>query len=304
MTRGRDQRGPMERLVRIAAALSAHPRYGLPADTLVSIAGFGAGESGRDQLTREIRHLERQGWQFERTTGEGQRATYRMMTTDNRLKVRLSLPQAAALQRAALLARRSDLLDKLGLPAEGTPTPAPVDVRIGGEEDALDAALDAIRRRARLRFRYKGRTRLTDPQSVGQQNGKWYLRALEDDGETVKTFMVGRMSEVKPGKSGAARHVATERHLDLHPMRWAIDPPVDVVLRTDVVFRPDVVRWLLDPTSEEERDGVVEMRYRVTNRSAFRDRLYELGRRVELLGPHEVRDEVLAELSVIARGGQ
>ena len=39
-------------------------------------------------------------------------------------------------------------------------------------------------------------------------------------------------------------------------------------------------------------------------RSAFRDRLYELGRRVELLGPHEVRDEVLAELSVIARGGQ
>jgi hypothetical protein len=38
----------------------------------------------------------------------------------------------------------------------------------------------------------------------------------------------------------------------------------------------------------------------VTNRSAFRTRLYELGRRVELLGPDEMRREIVAELRRMA----
>jgi hypothetical protein len=45
------------------------------------------------------------------------------------------------------------------------------------------------------------------------------------------------------------------------------------------------------------------MRFRVTNRTAFRDRIYELGTRVEVLGPADVREELLAELELLADGG-
>src|SRR4051794_32128377 len=153
---GRDQRGPMERLVRIAAALSAHPKLGVSGDKLVTIAGFGNDESGHRQLQRDLNALRQQGWEIENIAEDGEPATYRMVTLDNRLKVRLSLPQAAALQRAAILARRSDLLDRLGLPKEDADRPPPADVRLGGEVAALDEILEALRCRSWLRFRYKG----------------------------------------------------------------------------------------------------------------------------------------------------
>ena len=38
----------------------------------------------------------------------------------------------------------------------------------------------------------------------------------------------------------------------------------------------------------------------MTHRAAFRARLYELGRRVRVLGPDDVRDEIIAELTAIA----
>lgn len=297
----------MERLVRIAAVLSASPKHGVPVDRLVAIAGFRPGESGREQLQRELRYLERQGWQIERVSHEGERATYRMTTLDNRLRVRLSPPEAAALQRAAMLARRSDLIERVGLTQEEVPTPAPVDVRLDGEPSALSAVLEAVRRRALLRFSYKGTTRLAHPQSVAPRHGRWYLHALEDDaaGDTateVKAFVVARMSGVEALAAGTARHLTLERRPDLHPMRWEIDPPVEVMLRTQGCFRADVVRWLLEPMGEHHSGDTLDLRYRVTNRSAFRARLYELGTRVELLGPSEVRAEVLAELESLAGG--
>jgi len=303
MPRGRDQRGPMERLVRIAAALSAQPKYGVDAAKLVTIAGFKSDENGHRQLQRDLDHLDKQGWLIENVSEAGTGARYRMVTRDNRLKVALSLPQGAALQRAALVARRSDLVTQLGLPAEDVPSGPPADLRVGEESAALDAALEAVRLRAMLRFRYKGSERLAHPQSVSQQNGRWYLRALEDGSETMKTFMVARMSDVEIQEPGSARHADVERHIALHPMRWEVDPPVDVMLRTDEAFRQDVVRWLQEPLAEEVHAGQVDMRYRVTNRTAFRVRIYELGTRVELLGPADVREELLAELELLARGG-
>lgn len=303
MARGRDQRGPMERLVRIAAALSAQPKLGVPAERLVAIAGFKNDESGHRQLQRDLDHLDKQGWQIENVSAAGAEARYRMVTQDNRLKVRLSLPQAAALQRAALVARRSDLVTRLGLPETDVPATPPADLRVGGESEALDGALEAVRLRALLRFRYKGAPRLVHPQSVSQQNGRWYLLGLEDGSDTTKTFMVARMSDVRTEEPGTARHLPVERHLALHPMRWELDPPVDVVVRTQPAFRADVVRWLLEPVAEDTKGDDVDMRYRVTNRSAFRDRVYELGTRVELLGPADVRAELLAELELLATGG-
>jgi hypothetical protein len=58
---------------------------------------------------------------------------------------------------------------------------------------------------------------------------------------------------------------------------------------------------LLEPAAETDLlDGTVELRYLVTNREALRSRLYELGTRVRLVGPEDVRAELLAELAEMA----
>lgn len=297
---GRDQRAPMERLVRIAAVLRASGDVGLPGRRLAEIAGFDTDGAGMDQLARDIRHLTARGWQIENIAGQGEPSTYRMRAVDNRLRVRLSLPQLRALQRAVLLADRADLGQRLGLS----------DVEGGGEPDVvaglptshhderLDAVLRAVRLRSLLRFEYKGSQRSVHPESVRTQNGKWYLRGQEDDDPDgpIKAFVVGRMGEVEVDDPGSARRIPAPRHTGLHPMAWEIDSPIDVTLRTSPDFEPDVRRWLGPPAGVEADGKEVVMRYRVTNRAALRARLYELGRRVVLVGPEEVRRELIADL--------
>ena len=99
---------------------------------------------------------------------------------------------------------------------------------------------------------------------------------------------------------GTARRVRAVTHAGLHPMTWEIDPPVEVTLRTTADYVPDVRRWLGEPQAEEEHDDAVVLRYRVTNRSALRARLYELGRRVRLVAPEDVRQEMVDELAAVA----
>ncbi|PWN01425.1 hypothetical protein DJ010_17870 [Nocardioides silvaticus] len=317
-TPGRDQRAPMERLVRIAAVLRERGVVGETGERLAEIAGFD-GDRSMDQLKRDIRSLTDQGWQIDNLAGPGEPARYRMRTVDNRLRVRLTPPQQRALQRAVLLADRDDLVVRLGLGDPGGPagdarathrTGVVAGVPTTGHDALLATVLRAVRMGSLLRFTYKGVPRVVHPESVRSQNGTWYLRGQEEHDDTagdtepapVKAFVVARMSDVSADPPRTARPVRPTRHPELHPMSWEIDPPTEVTLRTSIDHQPDVRRWLGEPASEEVVDGQVTMRYVVTNRAALRQRLYELGRRVVLLGPEEIRAELLAELRELKGG--
>jgi predicted DNA-binding transcriptional regulator YafY len=307
-TPGRDQRAPMERLVRIAATLRERGKVGETGERLAEIAGFD-GERPMDQLKRDIRSLTDQGWQIDNIAGPGEPARYRMRTVDNRLRVRLTPPQQRALQRAVLLADRNDLIDRLGLGEPGSSHEAGVvaGVPTTGHDALLDTVLRAVRMGSLLRFTYKGTPRVVHPESVRSQNGTWYLRGQEDgasgaEDAPVKAFVVARMSDVTADPPRSARPVRAARHRGLHPMDWEIDPPVEVTLRTTTDHQPDVRRWLGDPASEEVDGDQVTMRYVVTHRAALRARLYELGRRVVLVGPEEVRRELIGELTELKGG--
>ena len=183
-TPGRDQRAPMERLVRIAATLRERGTVGETGERLAEIAGFD-GERPMDQLKRDIRSLTDQGWQIDNIAGQGEPARYRMRTVDNRLRVRLTPPQQRALQRAVLLADRDDLIDRLGLgdsSTRGSPHEAGVvaGVPTTGHDALLATVLQAVRMGSLLRFTYKGTPRVVHPESVRSQNGTWYLRGQED----------------------------------------------------------------------------------------------------------------------------
>ncbi|MFS3128627.1 WYL domain-containing protein [Nocardioides sp. Bht2] len=297
MVAGRDQRKPMERLVRMAAALRAAGANGVAGEKLADLAEFqGAGRA--DQVARELRLLNSQGWQIDNIANRGEPAVYRMTTVDNRLRLRLTSAQQAALRRAALVADRADLADRLGLGA-ATSEP-PVEVAETPHDPALGVVLQAVREGALLRFRYRGSDRVVHPESVRTQYRTWYLRGVEDGSEQVKSFVVSRMSDVDVEAPGTARPVPVEHHQTLHPMHWQIDEPVQVRLRTKREFGPDVLRWLGGPEAETVQGEELLLDYTVTHRAALYDRLYELGTRVELIGPAEIRAELLAELDSMA----
>ncbi|WP_418062475.1 WYL domain-containing protein [Pimelobacter simplex] len=307
---GRDQRAPMERLVRIAAVLRAAGAAGVPRDRLLEVAGFD-GADAPTQLSRELRNLNRLGWLIDNVADAGDDARYRMTTVDNRLRVRLTPEQQTALRRAVLLADRDDLVERLGLPAEARPAEvaAPGPSVEGTTSGALSEVVRAVRDRCVLRFGYKGVARVVHPESLQTRNGGWYLRGVEDaavaEGGPVKTFVVDRMAEPEAGPAGSASLVEPVRHAGLHPMTWQLDPPVDVVLRTPARFEPDVRRWLGEPRAvtaagPDPGGEDVLLTYRVTNREALRARLYELGTRVRVVGPPEVRDELVAALAAAA----
>ncbi|MGB9375602.1 MAG: hypothetical protein WCA82_15745, partial [Jiangellales bacterium] len=120
----------MERLVRMAAVLWAAGRDGVGVDRLAKVAGFTSTDAPtrREQVARELRHLERQGWRVINTASVGSPAHYRMETVDNRVALHLSRAQAAALQRAALVADRTDLVERLGLSGSRPATDTPIRV--------------------------------------------------------------------------------------------------------------------------------------------------------------------------------
>ncbi|MDQ6525514.1 WYL domain-containing protein [Nocardioides sp. LHD-245] len=303
---GRDQRGPMERLVRIAAVLQAYPQSGVSAARLDRVAGFPA-SPGHDQLKREIRHLERQGWRIENIAPAGSPAVYRMTTVDNRLRVRLTLGQQAALRRAVLLADRGDLAQRLGLTDDDAPVTAggtvPAAVQVAVPE-ALGPVVDAVRDQRVLRFGYKGSPRVVHPESVRSQDGVWYLRGVEDRDladPVVKTFVVSRMLDVASGEAHSAQVPPQVRHPELHPMSWEIDPPVEVTLRAPAGYAPDVRRWLGEPLGVVADGADVLLRYRVTHRAALHARLVELDDRVRIDGPPEAQADLVAFLTA-ARG--
>ncbi len=285
----------MERLARIIAVLDAAGVVGATAERLIAVADYGEA-APQDQLSLDLRNLRKQGWQIDNVAGPGEPARYRMVSGDNRLRVRLTPAQLAALQRAVLLSQRSDLAQRLGVEPGSVPEGVGSEVLPQRESEELSLVFRAVQLGGRIRFTYKGTPRVVHPGTVRFQNYQWYFSGVEDGSDLVKHFIVGDMSAVFLDKPGTAREVSVDRRIPLHPLRWEVDEPTAVTVRTTPEYVPDVVRWLMEPDSQTETDGVVDMRYTVTHRQAFRARVYVLGSRVTIPDGGVVLEGLLDEL--------
>jgi predicted DNA-binding transcriptional regulator YafY len=124
----------------------------------------------------------------------------------------------------------------------------------------------------------------------------WYLSGREADGDVVKEFVVARMSDIALDAPGTAEVVAEPVRPSLDPLSWQVDPPVEVVLAVPAEHRVLAANLLGTPVSTAQSGRDLELTYLVTNRQVFRYRIYELGTRVTVLSPTEVRAEIVAEL--------
>lgn len=285
----------MSRLMKLAAVLHEAGVVGASAERLLEVAEYG-GDNQADQLGIDLKRLRSQGWQILNTAPLGEPGRYQMTSGDNRLRLKLSPTQLAALQRAVILSKRTDLATTLGVQPASLPEGVGSDVLPRPGSTELSLALQAVQLRSRIRFSYKGTPRLLHPAAVRLQNYQWYLSGIEDGSDVVKHFAVGRMSDARLDPPETAEPVPAVRRIPLHPLRWTVDEPVEVTLRTTPDYVLDVERWLMAPDARTEHDGVVDLTYTVTNRRAFRSRIYVLGPRVTIVGPAEVRQEILDEL--------
>lgn len=292
---GRDQSAPMERLVRLIGALNQH-RKGAPVDLLLKVvAAEGTDDARRRMLSRDIEHLNNLGYDIRNVAEPGADGVYVMRARDNRLQVHLTPEQRGELLRAAIAAG----LEGISAHLAGDGQPEAPTIASSGH---LDLVQRGTTRHCRVRFEYKGEPRVVHPARVHSGPSGWYLSGREEGQEIVKEFVVSRMSDVSLDPPGTAEIVDETPRPSLDPLSWLQDPPTDVVVEMPAEHRLLVENLLGQPRELAEDENTVRMTYVVTNRAVFRWRVYELGTRVLVLGPEDVRREMLAELESFLAG--
>lgn len=292
---GRDQSAPMERLVRLIGALNQH-RKGAPVDLLLKVvAAEGTDDARRRMLSRDIEHLNNLGYDIRNVAEPGADGVYVMRARDNRLQVHLTPEQRGELLRAAIAAG----LEGIGAHLAGDGQPEAPTIASSGH---LDLVQRGTTRHCRVRFEYKGEPRVVHPARVHSGPSGWYLSGREEGQEVVKEFVVSRMSDVSLDPPGTAEIVDETPRPSLDPLSWLQDPPADVVVEMPAEHRLLVENLLGQPRELTEDANTVRMTYVVTNRAVFRWRVYELGTRVRVLGPEDLRREMLTELESFLAG--
>lgn len=286
---GRDQTAPMERLVRLIGALTKHTT-GAPLAVLLRVAApdDATDEARRRMLSRDLEHLNALGYDIRNVAEAGSDGVYVMRARDNRLQVSLTPEQRGQLLRAALAAG----LDGVAGPLGADDAPRPVEPAIPD----LDLVQRGTTRHCRVRFTYKGEARVVHPARVHSGPSGWYLTGREDGGGVVKEFVVSRMSDISLDPPGSAEVVAEPLRRSLDPLSWEVDPATEVVLGVPAEHRVLAENLLGPPVAVTESGADLRMTYVVTHRQVFRFRLYELGTRVRVVSPDEVRAELVAEL--------
>lgn len=299
---GRDQLGPIERLVRVLAVLEGAGKNGATQEQLLKAAQYGASErdEGRRMLNKDIKYLNDSGWDIRNVAEQGTQARYVLAPRDIRLRVELDPDEQAELARVGRIAGVHDFAEAVGTAARRNERPPGPGVPRAEPDARLALCLEAAARRRVVHFQYKGRPRTVHPRVVQPGPSGWYLVGREEGTVPEKYFVVDRMRKVAFDTPGTAEPAEEVGATGLDPATWEVDPPVDVEVETPTEFA-EQVRLAIRPVISESTEGeLTVLTIHVTNRSAFRTRLYGLGTRVRVLGPDEVRAETLEELRQLA----
>ncbi|MBA3267585.1 MAG: WYL domain-containing protein [Acidimicrobiia bacterium] len=186
--------------------------------------------------------------------------------------------------------------------AEDGPT-APVAALPG--EVHLAGLFAAISQRRRVGFDYRGRPRRIEPHRLSFRNGHWYLAGRDMDAADNRSFRLDRIeSEVVVGDEAEAFVAPTGTGPGL-PSPWETGDNAPVAAR--LLVDADQAGWAAghlgaDAVEEWRPDGSVVLALRVTNRDAFRSFVLGFLDHAEVLGPEELRAEMVAWLEALCPG--
>ena len=162
----------------------------------------------------------------------------------------------------------------------------------------------AISARRTVTFGYRGRPRRLDPHRLSFRNGHWYLAAHDLDAAEDRSWRLDRIeTAVVAGEPGSAAPATTTPATPPSPWELGSEEPVAARLLVDV----EQAGWAEghvgpDAVAERRADGSVVLEFPVTNRDAFRSFVLGFLDHAELLGPPELRDDLVEWLETLCRG--
>jgi len=171
----------------------------------------------------------------------------------------------------------------------------------------LVAAFTGVAERRVIAFRYHDTDREVHPYRLEFVRGRWYLNGFDRVRGDDRWFRMGRIQgsiEVADPAGAFERPAEAVPGLQLDP--WALGGQSDPVT-AEVWFDPEVahsVRAEVPPSairSDDAQGLVVELT--VTNRDGFRSWLLTYLDRAEVLGPEELRSDLVAWLTGVIDGG-
>jgi predicted DNA-binding transcriptional regulator YafY len=168
----------------------------------------------------------------------------------------------------------------------------------------LVALFGAISQRQSTTFNYRGESRRVDPYRLSFRNGHWYLAGFDHTRAEERSFRVDRIEGdvTRVGATGAfTRPAASGRQ----PPPWMLggDDPVTARLLVDAEQAGWAVGQVGQSGVESRRDdGALVLAVPVTNRNAFRTFVLGFLDHAEVLGPDELRGEVVAWLEGLCHG--
>jgi predicted DNA-binding transcriptional regulator YafY len=258
-------------------------------ESVLVAAGF-AGNAGeqREKLARAITELNSAGWDVQNVAARDRRPRYVLRPRHGRIQVALSRAEQAELLRAARL-RDSGLAESAAA--------ADAD---GRERVTFWRCVDAVARRRRLRFVYRGAPCDMHPRSVTPGPSGWYVvgRREGDGGDSyIDINQIEDLEIDAPGTGAVAPR--TQRH-GLDPATWDADPPVEVDIETSSEFAGEVEMVFGPALSRRDLGERIMLTFGVTNRAVFRERLYTFGARVRVVAPEGTLGEIHASLTTLA----
>jgi proteasome accessory factor B len=204
---------------------------------------------------------------------------------------------------------------------EGGPAPTEALLKLGGREGeaahalaalptvpALPALFDAYRTRSSVTFGYRGARRHVDPWGILFRRGHWYVVGHDRDRGEQRSFRVDRIDdEVDAGSPGAFDPPAGLEPGALlrdEPWRYGEEETVAARVLVDSSQAPAVVDQVgAGAVADRRDDGGVVLELPVTNTVAFRSFVLGLLDAAEVLGPPELRTEMIDWLETVAGSG-
>lgn len=185
--------------------------------------------------------------------------------------------------------------------SEGGPAPTVAALPGAAHLATLFAAISA---RRRVAFSYRARRRTVAPHLLSFRNGHWYLVAGEEGTGEQRSYRLDRIESDVTGVGGdGAFDPPPAPEGRPHPWELGAGEPLAARLLVDA----DQAGWAVGhvgPQAVEEwrPDGSVVLAVRVSNRDAFRSFVLGFLDHAEILGPAELRDDMVGWLEALCRG--
>ncbi|MDE0927245.1 MAG: WYL domain-containing protein [Acidimicrobiales bacterium] len=213
----------------------------------------------------------------------------------------LAPDELSALHVAANLVRlRADPLWPLGGDPGGEDRPAPVAQLIG--DDRVANLLQAVAERHEVTFRYLDAQRVLQPYRLSFSRGRWYLSGWDKDREAERRFRVDRIDgTVQLGNAESFdRPPARLESNDDQPWRYGSGETIKAKMAVDAVHATWVRNFLGEgAVIEEHADGSLLVEEEVVNKEAFRSFVLTFLDGAEILGPQELRQDMLDWLEAL-----